>query len=217
MTISCFFLTYLTILTMKKLLLFLLPMMGAVWLLSCCKDDPLHTPYVPPVKQDPCPWPDITTEGLKTFGCKIDGVEWVPCVDLYGSVVTLRPLECRVNESDGTYAVSLGATRSVEDSVYSTTKTDASMYFWLNPCKLGLQNIPNSFLNYKCRLNADWVNSNATFDVVDTTANNYIDITRFDIEANIISGTFQMTLTDAQSGKKTIITDGRFDLPYQQQ
>jgi hypothetical protein len=97
---------------------------------------------------------EITTQGLKTFCCKIDGVEWVPCVDLYGAVVALRPIECRVNESDNTYAVSLGATRSVEDSIYSTTKTDASMYFWLNPCKLGLQKIPNSFL-YHNIINVD--------------------------------------------------------------
>jgi hypothetical protein len=56
---------------MKKEIIFLLLLLaiGSTWLLSCNKDPGGPTP------KDFCPWPNITTEGLNTFGCKINGKE----------------------------------------------------------------------------------------------------------------------------------------------
>ena len=106
----------------KKIFLFLLPIIAVAWLNSCLKDPP------GPTKKDPCPWPDITTEGLNTFGCKINGKEWVPCVDLYGLAATLRPIDCLITESDGSNFLSISVTRSVMDSTYSNVAYDGQIF-----------------------------------------------------------------------------------------
>ncbi len=188
--------------------LFLLAI-GSIWMLSCTKDPG------GPTKKDPCPWPDITTEGLNTFGCKINGKEWVPCVDLYGLAATLRPIDCLVTESDGSNALSISLTRFVIDSTYSDVSFNGQMFIGYKPCKEGLYPIPASFSHASTELFADW--EGYSYEGIDSTADNYLKIVRLDTAANIISGQFQITLIDKQTGKKAIITDGRFDLTYYQQ
>jgi len=190
----------------NKILLFLVSLMAALWLFACRKDPP-QTP-----RPDRCPWPDITTEGLNTFGCKINGKEWVPCIDFYGSVAGLRPLDCTITESDGSNFLSISVTRIVKDSTYSTIISNGQMFFGFKPCKEGLFNVPEGFSHSSAKLFADW--ENYSYELIDSMANNYLQITRLDTATNIISGLFQMTLVDLQTGKKVEITDGRFDCKY---
>ena len=173
---------------------------------GCDKDDP------GPTKQEPCPWPEVTTEGLNTFGCKINGKEWVPCVDLYGVAATLRPIDCKVRESDGSNFLSISLTRSVGDSTYSAISSNGQMFLGYKPCKEGLLIIPENFSHTSTTLFADW--EGYSYEAIDTTAENYLNVARLDTAANIIAGQFQITLIDIQSGKKVEITDGQFDLKY---
>ncbi|MBX2889507.1 MAG: hypothetical protein KF734_01145 [Saprospiraceae bacterium] len=191
----------------NKIFLFLLPLLTALWLFGCYKDAP--PPYVKP---DPCPWPEITTQGLNTFGCKINGKEWVPCVDLYGNWASLRPLECLVTESDGSNSLSISALRSVLDTTYSHIDSNGLISLGFRPCTEGTLIIPSGFQSARILMSVDW--EATRFEVVDLSANNYLMVNRLDTEANIISGQFQMTLIDTLTGKKVEITDGRFDLKY---
>jgi len=174
---------------------------------GCKKDTPNSTP------PDPCPWPEITTEGLNTFGCKINGKEWVPCVDLYGLAVTLRPIDCKVRESDGSNFLSISLTRSVEDSTYSTIGLDGLLTLGFKPIKIG-NFLINSDLDYSSVRFSSWGEPKISYELIDSSAINHLIITHLDTTNNIISGQFQITLIDEQTGKKAEITEGRFDLTY---
>ena len=198
---------------MKKTHYFILSasllVVGGLLLAACYKDPPQH------IKAPPCPWPELTTEGLNTFGCKINGKEWVPCVDLNGRVVGLGRMESRLRESDrsNTFAVSL--TRSVCDSTYSNVDANALFSIRLKPAAIGQYAIPGMFEIAKFDWSPD--GSQYGYSIIDTLAINQFRINRLDTAKNIISGQFQITLIEEQTGKKVEITDGRFDLNYYQQ
>lgn len=182
--------------------------MAAAWLSSCHKDPPRG-----PTTPDPCPWPDITTEGLNTFGCKINGKEWVPCVDIFGLAATLRPIDCKVRESDGSNFLSISLTRSVEDSTYSAIGSDGLVTIGFKPIKIGNFSI-NSDLDYSSVRFSSWGEPKISYEFIDTSAINHLNITHLDTTNNTISGQFRVTLIDEQTGKKVEITEGRFDLRY---
>lgn len=193
---------------MKKRIIFHLSLLaiGSIWLLSCSK----HAEE--PAKKDPCPWPEITTEGLNTFGCKINGKEWVPCVDFNGLVVGIKPIEARLTESDGSNSFSISLSRSVYDSTYSSTQANAFLNIWLRPCAEGHFDIPGHY--EIARLGWFPNGSQYGYQEIDSLANNYVFIENLDFEENIISGQFQITLIEKQTGEKVEITDGRFDVTY---
>jgi hypothetical protein len=136
----------------------------------------------------------------------------VPCVDLYGLVATLRPIDCLITESDGSNFLSISVTRSVTDSTYSDVGYNGQIFMGYKPCKEGLFRIPSDFTHASTKLFANW--NGDSFEDIDSTTENYLNITRLDTVKNIISGQFQITLIDKQTGKKSKITDGRFDLIY---
>ncbi|MBX2889505.1 MAG: hypothetical protein KF734_01135 [Saprospiraceae bacterium] len=191
----------------NKIFLFLLPLLTALWLFACYKDD--SPPYVKP---DPCPWPEITTQGLNTFGCKINGKEWVPCVDLYGSVVSLRPIDCTLRESDGSNFLSMALTYSVQESDNDTLE---SLIVGLKPLKLGYNPISDlvySSLDFGQIFESG--QSSKAWENIDHNAQNYFEITRLDTSQNIISGVFKFTLLSENKQDTLQFTDGRFDLKY---
>ncbi|MDO8365483.1 MAG: hypothetical protein Q7T20_01715 [Saprospiraceae bacterium] len=191
---------------MKKEIIFpLLLALGSTWL-SCSKD------LGGPTQKDPCPWPEITSEGLNTFGCKINGKEWVPCVDLYGNWSSLRPLDCLVTESDGSNSLSISALRSVLDTSYSHVDSNGLVSLGFRPCSEGLMSIPSEFQSARILISVDWESNR--FETVDLSSNNYLLINRLDTKTNIIAGQFQVTLLDTLTGNKIEITDGRFDIKY---
>lgn len=188
---------------MNKILL--VPLLAIMCLPACYKDPP-------PDKPASCPWPEVTTEGRHTLGFKVNGKEWVPCVDLYGAVVGLRPIDCLVTESDGSNSLSISITRSVKDTTYSDALFNGQIFIGFRPCKEGMSNIPTNFIHSSFELFADWEGD--AFETIDTTSNNFINIIRLDTTVNVVSGEFQMTLLSKKTGRQAVITDGRFDLKY---
>lgn len=179
-----------------------------VLLLTACNKEP---PPVPP-RPDPCPWPEVTTQGLNTFGCKINGKEWVPCINPWLLLTITRPIDCTVRESDGSNFLSLVLNRVIKDSTYSDATLDGGIIIGLKPCSVGKMNINSDFEFASMHVFADW--EGCSYEAFDSQAENSLMITRLDTSKNIISGQFQMTLIDEQSGKQISITDGRFDINY---
>jgi len=181
------------------------------WLLAlpaCKKDDP------GPTKKDPCPWPEITTEGKHTLGFKINGKEWVPCVDLYAAAVSLRPIDALMTESDGSNALSFTGTRSI----ISTGDSIISGYgFYFRPLREGIINIGDL---ESCKFNfsqhGDGISANE-WNLPASRAGFKLQILRLDTAQNIISGTFEAILLPKYGADTLHITDGRFDLTYYQQ
>lgn len=193
-----------------KIFLFLLPMLAAAWLISCHKDAPR-----PPNKPDPCPWPEITAEGLNTFGCKINGKEWVPCVDLYGAVVGLRPIDCTLRESDGSNFLSLVLTKSIQETENDTL---TSLIIGLKPLHQGqnlIKNLDYSKL-YFSQIFESGQNSK-TWEIFNSEFQNFFNVTRIDTLNNIISGKFEFTLFSEDEKDTLFFTSGHFDVTYYQQ
>jgi len=192
---------------MKNKIIFqlLLLAIGSTWLLSCNKDPG------GPTKKDPCPWPEITTEGKQTLGFKINGKEWVPCVDLYGLAATIRPIDSRLTESDGSNFLGMDASYSM------SSISDTSNLFILdlkplsegeiNPQSLAHLRIKFSLL-YNGGLNAKSWSADETG--IDTS----IEILRLDTAQNIIAGKFSCLLISDDRSDTLVLTDGRFDLNY---
>ncbi|MBX2889509.1 MAG: hypothetical protein KF734_01155 [Saprospiraceae bacterium] len=186
----------------------LLLMLVALWLLACYKDAP--PPYVKP---DPCPWPEVTTEGKHTLGFKINGREWVPCVDIYASVATLRPIDASLTESNGSNALSFAG-------VYSMTSLDSTsnsygIAFWpLRIGKIPAEELEHTFFTFSERYGSQFIDR---WELPVSRAGFQLEILRLDTDKNIISGTFEAILLPKYGTDTLYITDGRFDLTYYQQ
>ncbi len=191
---------------MKKEIIFLLLLaMGSTWLLSCTKDSS------GPTQKDTCPWPEITTEGKHTLGFKINGKEWVPCVDLNGLVVGLRPIDSRLTESDGSNGLGLSSSYSMS----SISDTSNLFFLGIKPLSEGVINLQSLIhlqikfsLSYNGGLNAK------SWSADETGIGTNIEILRLDTAQNIIAGKFSSLLIADTGGDTLILTDGRFDLQY---
>ncbi|MCW5923524.1 MAG: hypothetical protein KIS77_14365 [Saprospiraceae bacterium] len=184
----------------------LLLMLVALWLLACYKDAP--PPYVKP---DPCPWPEITTQGLNTFGCKINGKEWVPCVDIYGAVVGLRPIDCTLRESDRSNFLGVDASYSMS----SISDTSNLFFLGLKPLKEGVINPQDlAHLRIKFSLSYNGGLSSTSWSADSSGIGTTIEILRLDTSQNIIAGKFSSLLFANAGGDTLVLTDGRFDLKY---
>ncbi|MFN0216151.1 MAG: hypothetical protein ACKVT2_17980 [Saprospiraceae bacterium] len=193
---------------MKKEIIFLLFLLaiGSTWLLSCTKEPG------GPTKKDPCPWPEITTEGRNTFGCKINGKEWVPCVDIYALAVGLQRIECTLRESDGSNFLSMVLTYSVQETENDTLE---SLIIGLKPLQQGYNLIGN--LDYS-KLHFGQIfesgQSSKTWEIIDSDFQNYFEVTRIDTFDNIISGMFKFTLFSEDKQDTLHFSTGRFDVTY---
>ena len=189
----------------NKTFLLSLSLMTVLWLFACHKDPP-QTP-----KPDPCPWPEITTEGKHTFGFKINGKEWVPCVDLYGAVVGLRPIDCTLRESDGSNFLGLVA------SYFMSSISDTSNLFFLGlkPLKVGILNAQDlAHLRIKFSLLYNEGLNGKSWSADKTGINTSIEILRLDTAQNIIAVKFSCLLISDDRSDTLVLTDGRFDLTY---
>ncbi len=180
------------------------------WLTACKKDNS------GPTKKDPCPWPEITTEGKHTLGFKINGKEWVPCVDFYGAAVGLRPIDCRLRESDGSNFLAISSTRSVEDSTYADIGANGLFTLGFKPIKKGAFSIYSDLVYSSARFSS-WAGPRIVYELIDSSVLNHLNITHLDTVKNTVPGQFQFTLIDEQTGQKIEITEGRFDLTYYEQ
>ena len=175
------------------------------WLTACKKDNP------DPTKKEPCPWPEITTEGKHTLGFKINGKEWVPCVDFYGAAVTLRPIDATMTDSDGSNALSIVGHYSRWSDGDSTNNTYG---FWFRPLHLGV--IATHELmdcNFNFNQSDQGVFENK-WSLPESREGFYLEILKLDTANNIVSGIFEAVMIP-QNGTDTLyITEGRFDVTY---
>ncbi len=192
---------------MKKEILFqlLLLAISSTWLLCCTKDTG------GPTQKDPCPWPDITTEGKHTLGFKINGKEWVPCVDFFAVAATLRAIDASLTESDGSNGLSFGGHYfrwGEGDSTHNVYNIS------LGPLHTGV--IDNSELvgssfdfdqSYKGNLENKW-------SLPDALEGFHMEVLRLDTAKNIIAGIFEAVLLPKYGTDTLFITEGRFDLTY---
>jgi hypothetical protein len=184
----------------------LLPMLAALLLFGCTKDnDP------PPEPTDRCPWPEVTTEGKNTLAFKINGVEWVPCVDLYAAFAGLRPIDSRVIESDGSNSLVLTGTRSLVSTGDSIIKGCAFHFRPLGVGKIDLEKLTSCKVTfYKFGNNSqpqEWSLPLSRQGLM-------LEILRLDVENNIISGIFEAILIPKIGNDTLFITEGRFDVTY---
>ena len=178
---------------MKKIItaLILFVMLGA----SCKKDktEPTELSKLPPATQT----------GAKTFGCLVNGVAFIPQSNC--NFLCNPPLQFGYDNSNGgQFFVEVNNDNMKQTIVWGIdTCTVAKKYNYYqsinHPIRLSLR--PN---NNNCVL------STVIDSEVASTANGYIDITRFDLSNRIISGTFEFTLSKNGCETKTI-TNGRFD------
>jgi len=184
---------------MKKTHLFILPLC-ALFLFSTCKKDESEncspTSEIPGTL-DSLGLPPATTTGANTMGCLINGEPWLPLRrNIFGNLFYSISFTVGSQSSGG--GVSIQARRKFDD-------IDETMNFSAFPAEVvgtyPYQVITNNFLNSNCGL----------YDL-DTTQNNFIEITRLDFEEEIISGQFQMTVFSENCQDTLHITNGRFDL-----
>lgn len=191
-----------------KILLFVLPMLAATWLNSCHKDPS------DPIPKDPCPWPDITTEGKHTLGFKINGMEWVPCLDFYALAATLRAIDASLTESDGSNALSLVG------HYFRWSEGDSTHNVYIisfRPLKEGIIS-PADLINcsfnfdqsYKGVLENEW-------SLPLSREGFHVEILKLDTSRNVVSGIFEAMLLPKYGTDTLHITEGRFDVTYYQQ
>ena len=191
-----------------KIFLFLLPMLAAAWLNSCHKDTPR-----PPSKPGPCLWPEITSEGVNTFGCKINGKEWVPCADIYALAAANRPIDASFTESNGLNALSLTGVYSMT-SVDSTSNSYGIAFWPLHIGKIPSEELEHAFFTFSERHESQFIDR---WELPISREGLQLEILRLDTAKNIISGTFEAVLLPKFGTDTLFITDGRFDVTYYQQ
>ncbi len=194
---------------MKKEIIFLLLLLviGGTWLFSCHKDPG------GPTKKDPCPWPEITTEGKHTLGFKINGKEWVPCADIYSLAATNRPIDASLTESNGSNALSLAGVYNMI-SVDSTSNSYGIAFGPLHIGKIPADELEHAFFTFSERYGSQFINR---WELPVSREGLLLEILRLDTVKNIISGTFEAILLPKYGTDTLHITDGRFDVTYYQQ
>lgn len=159
-------------------------------------------------KDEDCP-PDLpcaTQIGENTFGCYINGMPWVAKIEPFIFDPTAHKLEASYDETDyGTFNDNYMRLLGVyQGDSYSSIIIHCKPL--LGPGKIDISSL--NFYGIRFR------NSNETYEI-DKSSNYEINITKLDLEKNILSGTF---FFKAINNMDTIsITDGRFDVKYSQE
>jgi hypothetical protein len=185
--------------TLKSLCLLVLSL-----IFSCQKTDPDPDPfnYVQPT--DPYhTLPEITQEGKNTFGCLVNGVVWVPRVEI---VVPWYTLDFQFSEKNPK------AIGNISCRILSTTQDDfMTVVFGPTFFKPGIYDM--TFKNYS---DMYFLSKHKDYDAMKSDSLfNYVKVNYIDTSKNIVSGQFQFKLFNNANPKDSIkVTDGRFDLRY---
>jgi len=154
-------------------------------------------------KDDPKPkLPPATQEGKKTFGCYVNSYAWVP----EGRPNFYTPnLEVYYNSSTSGGSFDLRAQRATDDHGGAIIIT----MFGLS----GTGHYPLGIVqNQEVILRVLAPGCDYRSRDQDVTGTGTLTITRLDLQARVIAGTFEFTL--AKPGCDTIrVTEGRFDMP----
>jgi hypothetical protein len=154
--------------------------------------------------------PQTTQTGANTFGCKINGENWGP---LGAGILPTAPiLEARFGGPASVFINARNFSRTpteTEMEIYVANITGPGTYD-LNQNTTVSPNQTASYAHYvKRNLNLDdeWITSSA--------ATGKVVITKFDVSAHIVSGTFAFTANASYGSAPIVITEGRFDVKLQ--
>ena len=173
---------------MNKLPLYL----ALVLLTQCskCKDDPAPIAQLPPATQT----------GANTLGCLVNGQPWTPQGNSGSSNFSI------------VYDQALGASFDLQAYRYQQVPTDNYQNLIMDGSRLrgpktyDLRDSLDTRVSWYNRLTGCYLNSRDS----GTYCKGTLAITKLDLQAGIIAGTFSFTL--AKPGCDTVrVTDGRFD------
>jgi len=171
---------------------------------SCNKDDtPPPEPELPP----------LTTEGLNTLGCYINGEPWVAEIPPLSEITGLRHLEAffhpvLVNPPRENYLGMRAKRRNKDGSLSQTLIIEL-----LNVQDEGIYNLTYSDKTYRDLS----YNCSTQFFKLDTTTLHEVNLLKFDsVEIfgsryKIAAGTFEFTAINHECKDTLRFTDGRFD------
>ena len=174
----------------------ILPLFICLFVFSSCK------------KEKVSELPEATQTGANTFGAKIDEEIWTP-----------RPFSGLVNSTilEARYSGTGGLLINASDFSSSPTETEFEIYihqvngpgtFLLNQ---NTDIFPLSTANYGYFVKRKFSPLNEW--ITDATHQGYVNITRYDTAARIVSGTFEFTGGNIDSTTNSIhVTGGRFDI-----
>lgn len=151
-------------------------------------------------------FPPITQEGKNTFGCKINGKEFVPGNDHQPFSMNLRCSYERIDENER-LVVSV-----IRDKSGSLGGMILDLNGLKNELKVGTYGVydfePGSagFFGSRYHLGKQYVPSREH--------DGQLEVLRFDREARIFAGKFHFTFIDEPSGETLTITEGRFDVKW---
>jgi hypothetical protein len=162
-------------------------------------------------KKDIDELPEPTQTGANTFGAKVEGAFWVP--QGFGIVPTSPLLEARYS---GNNSIVINA----RNFASSPTETEFELY---------LQNVTGTGTVLLNQNTSNYPGQGASygyyvkrrirplFEYITSAQNTgRVEITRFDKDANVISGTFEFRGADVTDPSQTVtVTEGRFDVKIQ--
>jgi len=147
-------------------------------------------------------FPDITTSGEHTFGCRVNGTEWTPkkSPNSLGISATDSPLDARYEQIADVMLIK--ATHYYSEANRKTIKVIIRSPEEGNTYDLAFSVSP--LLYFDC----------SSYQI-DSTVQATVTIDKFNLSERIISGTFEYTaIGEDGCSDKVEITDGRFDLNY---
>lgn len=150
------------------------------------------------IKPKPVSLPEATQTGENTFGCKVNGEIWVA-----NGNSNYRSIESPSYKIEtGRFGFAGFNTKDFEGRVYVRVGCD-------NCSGVGVY---SDFYMYPHYFSGSIGDIDQGGGYIDTTGSSFVEITRFDLENRIISGTFEYDLFNRENGQKIKITEGRFDL-----
>jgi hypothetical protein len=183
-----------TTLSLSSPVLIVALLLSIPFLYTSCEKPPDPIPPPTPAPCDTC-LPAITTEGKRTFGCRINGKVWLP----KSGGFTLSYFNNKIN---------ISAVKPL-----SAPQERERIHFDIRPINdTGYFKFPNSDLSLATFTYSPSIERINDY-VVDIATKGYLHITRFDYEGGVISGTFEFDAYNSQ-GDTVHVTDGRFDLYF---
>ena len=151
--------------------------------------------------------PKPTQEGKNTFGCKIDGVVFLPA-----DVITVPVIPGLISFYDetGSGYFELRATENKDEHKGGLRRT---LLFKIFNLKSGTNSL-NEQNKVSVKISVDNNQLDKSYETNNTTGG-ILTITRLDTNQNIISGTFSFVAAPRQINSQNLqVTEGRFDISY---
>jgi len=149
--------------------------------------------------------PSATQSGANTFGCLIDGKAWIPTG--HGAGSGIEPTSGGFfGTPDGKRNIYIKAYSPSDDIHIFLKQVYTVGTYYLNKNNIGRPDFliyPESYGGY--------FRDDGSYFVTDSLNTGVVRITYADTTSGIVSGTFQFTAKNPQTGPLKKITDGRFD------